>query len=120
MIRLFVRVDELEKNIGTLQAALSATTERLAEIQAGMFRQSKAYLDSHMAEASSLDDLVRKLEQVKGFVRVGWCETQRCEDTIREKTGASPRVIPLDAKASGACVVCGKPAKVYVSYARAY
>lgn len=92
----------------------------LDEIQAEMFRMSKAYLDSHMAEASSLDDLVRKMEQVKGFVRVGWCETQSCEDTIREKTGASPRAIPLDTKATGACPVCGKPAKVFVYYARAY
>ncbi|MBI2248029.1 MAG: proline--tRNA ligase [Armatimonadetes bacterium] len=92
----------------------------LDEIQAEMFRRSKTYLDSHMAEASSLDDLVRKMEQVKGFVRVGWCETQSCEDTIREKTGASPRVIPLDTKATGACPVCGKSAKVYVYYARAY
>ncbi|MBI2973292.1 MAG: proline--tRNA ligase [Armatimonadetes bacterium] len=92
----------------------------LDEIQAEMFRRSKTYLDSHMAEASSLDDLVRKMEQVKGFVRVGWCETQSCEDTIREKTGASPRAIPLDTKATGACPVCGKSARVFVYYARAY
>lgn len=103
-----------------LQQAADTVKGVLDEIQGEMFRRGKKYLDAHTGVAGSLDELVRTLEKVKGFVRVGWCETQSCEDTIREKTGASPRVIPLDSKATGNCVVCGKPAEVYVYYARAY
>jgi hypothetical protein len=43
-----------------------------------------------------------------------------CEDAIRERTGASPRVIPLDDAPAGTCVVCGMAAKATVYYARAY
>lgn len=105
-----VRVDGIADAVG---AALD-------EIQRELYRRGKTFLDAHTADASTLDDLVRLMEKGKGFVKVGWCETQSCEDQIREKTGASPRVIPLDSKATGKCVVCGNPAKVWVYYARAY
>jgi prolyl-tRNA synthetase len=108
------------KETVSLQQAADTLKKVLDEIQVEMFRRGKTYLDAHTGVAGSLDELVRTLEKVKGFVRVGWCETQSCEDTIREKTGASPRVIPLDMKASGTCPVCGMPAKVFVYYARAY
>jgi len=92
----------------------------LGEIQRELFARGKAYLESHTSEAETFDALVQNLEARRGFVRVGWCETQACEDVIRKRTGASPRVIPLDTPAMGACLVCGKPAKVWVYYARAY
>src|SRR5438445_2773845 len=92
----------------------------LDEIQKEVFHRAKAYRDSHTTSADSVEAIVRALAEVKGFVKVGWCESQQCEDTIRERTGASPRVIPLDEKVSGNCVVCGKPAKAWVYYARAY
>ncbi len=108
------------KETVSLQQVADTLKRVLEEIQSEMFRRGKAFLEAHTGVAATLDELVRTLEKVKGFVRVGWCEMQSCEDTIREKTGASPRVIPLDSKATGACPVCGMPAKVYVYYARAY
>ena len=108
------------KETVSLQQVADTLKRVLDEIQSEMFRRGKAFLEAHTGVAATLDELVRTLEKVKGFVRVGWCEMQSCEDTIREKTGASPRVIPLDSKATGACPVCGMPAKVYVYYARAY
>ncbi len=92
----------------------------LTEIQQELFGRAKAFLDSRTSEAETLDLLVRSLEARPGFVRVPWCETQTCEDVIRKRTGASPRVIPLDARPTGKCIVCGKPATAWVYYARAY
>lgn len=108
------------KETVSLRQAADKVKEVLDEVQSEMFRRGKTFLEAHTGAAGSLDELVRTLEKVKGFVRVGWCEMQSCEDTIREKTGASPRVIPLDSKATGKCPVCGMPAKVFVYYARAY
>jgi len=105
-----VRIDGIEVTVGKI----------LDEIQSELFERGRAYRDSHTTQAATVDELVRAIEQVQGFVKVGWCEMQSCEDTIRERTGASPRVIPLDEKASGKCVVCGMPAKAWVYYARAY
>jgi prolyl-tRNA synthetase len=92
----------------------------LGEIQSELLARGKTYLDVHTSAASSLDEMVRVLQQTRGFVKVGWCDAQACEETIRERTGASPRLIPLDERASGNCVACGRPAKVWVYYARAY
>lgn len=103
----------MSKVVDTVAAALD-------DVQQEMYNRGRSYLNSHMTMASSVDELVQALQRLKGFVRVGWCESQECEDTIREKSGASPRVIPLDDPATGKCVVCGKPAKVWVYYARAY
>ncbi len=94
--------------------------QALTEIQQGLFARAKAYLDSHTSEAGTFEGLVQSLETRQGFVRVGWCEGQACEDAIRKRTGASPRVIPLDTPATGVCVVCGTTAKAWVYYARAY
>jgi prolyl-tRNA synthetase len=104
-----------------LDAAAEAIATALSEIQQELYNQGKIYLDGHTSRAGTLDDAIRDLQARKGFVKVGWCERQDCEDTLREKTGASPRVIPLDEQPSGeACVVCGRPARVWVYWARAY
>jgi prolyl-tRNA synthetase len=92
----------------------------LDEIQDELLARGRAYLTTHTTAAATLDELIRAVEEVKGFVRVAWCGMQSCEDTIRERTGASPRVIPLDDRPSGACPVCGMPSKHSVYYARAY
>ncbi len=105
-----VSLDQIDDAVG---AALD-------EIQQELFTRGRASLDGHTTQATGLDELVRAIEEIKGFVKVGWCEMQSCEDTIRQRTGASPRVIPLDEPASGSCIVCGMPAKVWVYYARAY
>ncbi len=92
----------------------------LREIQDELMGRARAFLDAHIAEARSVDEIASLIEARHGFVRVGWCESQTCEDAIRERTGASPRVIPLDDQPEGACIVCGQPSKATVYYARAY
>ncbi len=92
----------------------------LAELQAELLARGTAYRDSHTSTAESVDAMVKALKDIPGFVKVRWCESPECEKTIRTKTGASPRVIPLDERVSGSCAVCGRPAKVWVYYARAY
>ncbi|MDQ7819247.1 MAG: proline--tRNA ligase [Armatimonadota bacterium] len=92
----------------------------LAEIQRELFDRARAYRDSHTTTAGSADEAAAALADVRGFVRVRWCRSQQCEDVLRERTGASPRVIPLDEEPEGACAVCGRPAQAWVYYARAY
>ncbi|MFH0835525.1 MAG: proline--tRNA ligase, partial [Candidatus Micrarchaeota archaeon] len=56
----------------------------------------------------------------KGFVKSEWCGDARCEEAIKEETGATLRVIPFDEKPKGKCVFCGKPAKETAYFARSY
>jgi prolyl-tRNA synthetase len=97
-----------------------AVTRVLDEVQAAYFDRARAFLDSHMVEAATLDQLDEAIRARRGFVRTGWCEQQSCEDAIRARTGASPRVIPLDDRPTGTCLACGKPSTATVYYARAY
>jgi prolyl-tRNA synthetase len=92
----------------------------LGEIQQELFARARTFLETHTWEAATFQALVQTLEGHHGFVRVNWCEAQECEDAIRKRTGASPRVIPLDTVAKGTCIVCGKQAAAVVYYARAY
>jgi prolyl-tRNA synthetase len=92
----------------------------LDEVQRALFDAARAFRDSHMVEAETLEAAEVAIRDRRGFVRTRWCGDQACEDTLRERTGASPRVIPLDDAPGGACLVCGRAATATVYYARAY
>ncbi|MBI3998231.1 MAG: proline--tRNA ligase [Armatimonadetes bacterium] len=92
----------------------------LEDVQRTYFTRAKAFLDAHMVEAKTMADLEAAIRDRRGFVKTGWCQEQACEDAIRERTGASPRVIPLDDEPEETCLVCGRPATATVYYARAY
>ncbi|MDR7419849.1 MAG: proline--tRNA ligase [Armatimonadota bacterium] len=108
------------KETVSLDAIESRVSAALDEVQRTMFEQARAFRDAHIVTAATLDALEAAIRDRRGFVRTDWCGTQSCEDAIRERTGASPRVIPLDDRPSGTCPVCGKPATATVYYARAY
>jgi prolyl-tRNA synthetase len=101
---------------GIEQAVLTA----LDEVQRAYFDRAKAFLADHTVEAATFEQLEEAIRERRGFVRTGWCQAQACEDLIRERTGASPRVIPLDDEPDGECLACGKPSTAIVYYARAY
>jgi prolyl-tRNA synthetase len=95
-------------------------TKTLDEVQADYLATATLFRDAHMVSVDTLDALDAAIRDRRGFVLTPWCGDQACEDTIREKTGASPRVIPLDDVPTGTCLVCGKPSTASVYYARAY
>jgi len=92
----------------------------LDEIQAELHGRGRRFLEEHITQAASVEEIASAIEAKRGFVRVGWCESQSCENQIRDRTGASPRVIPLDDRPEGVCLVCGQPSRATVYYARAY
>ncbi|MGH2453456.1 MAG: proline--tRNA ligase [bacterium] len=92
----------------------------LDEIQAELHGRGRRFLEEHIVEAHAVEEIAAAIEAKRGFVRVGWCESQSCEDQIRERSGASPRVIPMDDHPEGTCVVCGQPSRATVYFARAY
>ena len=116
----------LARRTGTAKETVSqdglaeAVGRVLREIQGELLARAQKFLDQHITDARSVDEIAALIEARCGFVRVGWCQSQSCEDTIRDRTGASPRVIPLDDRPQGNCIVCGQPAEATVYYARAY
>lgn len=92
----------------------------LDTIQKSMFEKAKAFRDSRISEAATLDEFNQQLAASPGFIKVHWCGSQTCEDELRTKTSTTPRCIPLNETRAGKCIVCGKDTETLVYYARAY
>jgi prolyl-tRNA synthetase len=57
----------------------------------------------------------------KGWAYSWWCGDAECEARVKEETKATTRCIPLEQPGGeGLCIVCGRPAKQKVYFARAY
>jgi prolyl-tRNA synthetase len=95
--------------------------DELASYQTALFARAQGFLRENTFEMSTLPEVVAHFKQRGGFVWVPWCGDAECEARIKaEAGGATVRTIDPEEKASGKCVVCGKPAKHRVALARAY
>ena len=91
-------------------------------MQNDMFERAKAFLDSHINEATTMDEMNEKFNENLGFIKAMWCGDEACEDEIKAQTGgATSRCIPEEEEhLSDVCVCCGKPAKHMVYWGKAY
>lgn len=109
--KAFISLDELEEKV----------SEMLDAIQKAMYEKAKAHRDAHTYEAEEWKEFVETVNNKPGFVKAMWCESQECEEKIKEETGATSRCMPFGQKnLSGNCVCCNKPAKKMVYWGKAY
>ena len=95
--------------------------DELASFQKALFERAQGFLLENTREMSTLAEVVAHFKEGAGIVWVPWCGDAECETRIKsEAGGVTVRTIDPDEKASGKCLVDGKPAKHRVSLARAY
>jgi prolyl-tRNA synthetase len=95
--------------------------DELSSFQQALFARAQGFLRESTFELSTLPEVVAHFKERSGFVWVPWCGDAECEARIKaEAGGATIRTIDPEEKASGKCLVCGKPAKHRVALARAY
>lgn len=115
------RRDTKEKRVIPLDGLAQYVGELLIEIQQGMFNKAKVYRDEHITPADSWDEFEKLLDDKGGFISAHWDGTSETEETIKEKTKATIRCIPLHNKQeNGKCILTGKPSTQRVLFARAY
>ena len=115
------RRDTKEKRVVQLEGIAQYVESLLAEIQTGMFDKAKAYQQEHITPADSWEEFEKLLEGKGGFIAAHWDGTAETEESIKEKTKATIRCIPLENKQEeGKCILTGKPSKERVLFARAY
>ncbi len=102
-----------------MDGAADAVMSALREVQEALFRLAKGFLEAHIVSPSTLDEAVDAIASRKGFVRLGWCGAEACEQALQRATGASPRLI-ADERAADPCLACGAEARHVVYFARAY
>src|SRR5512138_2520592 len=103
------------------QAGLAASVkDLLADIQASLLQRATEYRDANIHEPKDYEDLKRIVND--GWAFTYWCESKECEAKVKEDTKATTRNIPMRNQPDheGTCIVCGKPSKRKVYFARAY
>lgn len=92
----------------------------LSEIQQSLFEKAKKFLEERTKAVSDFEKFRSELD--KGmFLSSSWCGDQKCEEKIKELTGADIRVIPFDNKNSNSpCISCKRPSKENVIFGRGY
>ncbi|OQY85016.1 MAG: proline--tRNA ligase [Anaerolineae bacterium UTCFX3] len=97
----------------------AAVGSLLEEIQSALLKRATEYRDANIKAPQTYDEL--KDAVADGWAFSWWCESKECEAKVKEDTKATTRVIPFDQpEGEGKCVVCGKPAKKKVYFAKAY
>lgn len=117
---VLVRRDNQKKTDLVFDKLVQGIESMLNEIQQSMFEKTKIFLKEKTKSVADFD--VFKSELEKGmFLSSPWCGDQKCEEKIKELTGADIRVIPFDNNSvSSSCINCKRPSKENVIFARGY
>ena len=113
-----VRRDTREKIVVSLDEIETKLGEILETIQKDMYDRAKAFLDSHIDFAETMDEMNEKFNTKRGFIKAKWCGSE-----IKAATGgATTRCICKEdqVKDGDTCIFCGKQAKHVVYFGKAY
>jgi len=88
-------------------------------IQSSLYSRALEYRLAHTHLPSDHNSLIDILKN--GWAFSLWCGSAEYEANVKEDKKAHTRCIPLNQPdEEGNCIVCGKPAKLKVYFARAY
>jgi prolyl-tRNA synthetase len=116
-------VDRLSRQRASIP--VSGIAQRLKSeldaFQEKLFDRALAFQKENTFELSTLAEVVAHFKERGGFVWVPWCGDAACEERLKaEAGGVTIRTLDLEAKPSGKCLVCGKPAEHRAALAKAY
>ena len=118
---ILVRRDTLEKREIDLKNIKQELKQELEDIQINMYKTCEQRLKEKTEEAKTLEEFEQKINKNQSYIKAMWCESEECENKIKDLTGAHSRCIPFtQEKISSTCVCCGKPAKTMVIWGRQY
>ncbi|HBD06537.1 MAG TPA: proline--tRNA ligase [Firmicutes bacterium] len=90
-------------------------------IHQGMYNKAQKYLNEHIYEVHTYDELKDVLSNGRGYAKMMWDGTREVEDKIKEEFNASSRCMPFDQTPFGDVdPVSGRKAKYVCLFARSY
>ncbi|MBI3174723.1 MAG: proline--tRNA ligase [Chloroflexi bacterium] len=102
------------------QVGLTESVKQLlVDIQASLLKRATEYRDANIHDPKDYEELKQVVQD--GWALSYWCESKECEAKVKEDTKATTRNIPFEQPDhGGTCIVCGKPSKRKVYFAKAY
>ena len=117
-----VRRDNREKVVVSLDEIAVKLREILEQEQQDMYNRAKDFLNQHIDTAVTMDEMVEKFKENRGFVKACWCGDPECEGEVKYATGgaATRCLIEDEEMISDKCIFCGKPAKHMAYWGKSY
>mgnify|MGYP001335258518 FL=1 len=116
-----VRRDTLEKFPIPLDNLEEKIEELLEDIQNTMFKLALENRNKKTFATVDYEEIKKIFKENPGFIKTMWCESDECENKLKEDTGATIRCIPFEQEQIGdVCPMCGKKATKMVYIAKAY
>lgn len=118
---VLVRRDNGEKEVVELSKLDERLDSLLEEIQNSMFNVCLERRKEKTKVATTLDEMIKLMEEDQCFLKTMWCEDVECENKIKELTGAHSRCMPFEQEhLADTCPVCGRKATKMVVWGRQY
>lgn len=119
---VIVRRDTGEKQVIIRNQAVPVIRKLLDDIQNNLYRKALLFRQQNTHQISDYKKFKEVIENPSGFIEAIWCGAAVCEDSIKQETKATIRVLPLgrEVKDGSSCIYCGKKAKHQVVFAKAY
>lgn len=113
--------DDGEKTVIGEELLVDRVKSMLDEIQSRLKAKAKKMSEAYTSEADSYESLKQIIETKGGFVKSPWCGDQKCEDKIKDETGADIRVLHVNSEEKSlTCVYCGQPSNQIAYFGKAY
>lgn len=118
-----------EKQFLPLADIVSGISTTLQAIQDNLYDRALALREEHTKPIDSLAEFYAfftpgnpaKPEIHGGFAKAHWCGCRECEAKIKEDLKVTIRCIPFNAaEEAGSCIVCSKPSRRRVVFAKSY
>lgn len=115
------RRDTFEKITVKEEEVANALLKLLEEIQCNLFNKAKKFLEEKITIVKNYKEFKEVLNAKGGFIKASWCLNPKCEEKIKEETGATIRLVPFEReKPLSKCIYCGEEAKELVYFAKSY
>jgi prolyl-tRNA synthetase len=109
--KAFIPVDQFKERLRAI----------LDTVQDDLFARALKFREDSTITATAWDDFAGIFEGPGGFVRAAWCGDADCEAQMKEKAGATIRVLlPAGEMPGNSCVHCKKEARHGAVFARSY
>ena len=110
--KITVKIKDLKKKIPKI----------LEKIQQEMYESAQSFLENHIEEATTLEEMKKISKNKTGFIKAMWCGKKECEEGIKAITeGYGSRCIPKEQSfLSNNCIYCGDKAKHLVIWGKSY